>query len=63
MIKYRKIKMKITAPTIRTTHAPTIPPRVAGRVFDDFWDKPFGTVSITKQITLYNLFHHLHIKR
>lgn len=36
MIKYRKIKMKITAPTIRTTHAPTIPPRVAGRVFDDF---------------------------
>lgn len=45
---YRKIKMKITTPIIKTTHVPTIPPRVPGRLFDGFWDKPLSTVPITK---------------
>lgn len=40
--------MKITIPTIKTTHAPTIPPTVTGRLFDDFWDEPIGAVPINK---------------
>lgn len=46
---YRKIKMEITTPTIRTTHAPTIPPTVTGRLFDRLWDEPIGAVPISKK--------------
>lgn len=32
---YLNLKMKITIPTVKTTHAPTIPPTVTGILFDD----------------------------
>lgn len=40
--------MKITTPTITTTHAQTIPPTVTGRPFKDVWDEPTGVSFITK---------------
>lgn len=44
--------MEITTPTI-TTHAPTIPPTVTGRLFVD-WDNSIANVPIAKRITIYN---------
>lgn len=44
--------MEITTPTIKTTHAPTIPPTVTGRLFVD-WDNSIGNEPITKRITIY----------
>lgn len=45
--------MEITTPTIKTTHAPTIPPTVTGRLFVDSRDNSIGDVPITKRITIY----------
>lgn len=39
--------MKITTPTIKTTHA-HIPPTVTGRLFEDLCDEPIDAVPITK---------------
>lgn len=47
MIIYRKIKKNIT-PTIEITNAPTIPPTVKVRFFDNLRDEPIGTVTTNK---------------
>lgn len=40
----RKIKMKITTPTVKTTHVPTITPNVICILFDGVLCKPVDTV-------------------
>lgn len=57
VIIYRKIKKNIT-PTIKITNAPTIPPTVKVRFFDNLRDEPIGTVTTNKHIL--QVFHHLH---
>lgn len=47
-ITHREIKMKITTPTVKTTHVPTITPTVIDSLFDDLFSKPEDTPPLSK---------------
>lgn len=42
------MKMKITTPTVKTTHVPTITPTVIGRLFDGILCKPLAAVPLSE---------------
>lgn len=51
---HREIKMKITTPTVKTTHVPTITPTVIDSLFDDVLSKPVDTAPLsTEKNTIY----------
>lgn len=53
---HREIKMKITTPTVKTTHVPTITPTVIDSLFDDVLSKPVDTAPLSTE-KKYNLHY------
>lgn len=56
MLIYRKIKIEITTPTIKTALAATTPPTATERLIEDSGDNSIGNLPITKRITINIIF-------